>query len=587
MPLVLLRPNFLSLRNRYRYDRTMRSTQKDLLLVFMALLTMTCVYAAFALLFWNLKDNQLFIALIPGKIIELVYYAFFFILLISSTIAAISNIYNAENMDLLLIIPVSKFRLYIIKIIHIGMESCAMLFVLGIPVGLAYITALDIHPSFILTGVLASLPFVCIPIGLSIVTATIFVKLISKFWHRGAFLIGALAIALMYVIHQFSNLLKNVQPGDQGTTVLTRTISLFENPNPTWLPSSWVADILTAYTGNPLEDLYIKITLLVATALGSLGCGYLFFDYFTLSVRSSNCSTQTGKNARSTDISRRLLDFACHKLHVEPQIRSMIIKDLTSLIRDQGQSFQLIMFLSISIAYIALFKISSIGLELSGATAQDIWVAFLACMNFLFVGCILTAMMTRLVYPSVSLEGRAFWIMLVSPIPLKKLVDAKYQCWIPLTASYSSLLFISGGIALNVDYISLFILGIIGASLAIGVTGLAIGLGSIFAIFEWESPNQVSTGLGTLVLFLSSLALIVLLFAPASIAISTTISIKILVYMAIMCLKQVSIPITLNTALFTSRLIQFISLSTFIFANLAIAHMARSYGAKSLARNSF
>ena len=60
-----------------------------------------------------------------------------------------------------------------------------------------------------------------------------------------------------------------------------------------------------------------------------------------------------------------------------------------------------------------------------------------------------------------------------------------------------------------------------GCLLALGCTGLAVGLGALFATFEWESPNKLSTGFGTLVLLLSSLILVAIntVFASVIIAI--------------------------------------------------------------------
>ena len=183
--------------------------------------------------------------------------------------------------------------------------------------------------------------------------------------------------------------------------------------------------------------------------------------------------------------------------------------------RDRAQSLQLLMYLGIALAYLIIIKFMSTALTLNPWGMYS-WWAFLVSINTLFAGFIITAVMTRLVYPSISLEGKAFWILMSAPLRLRKLIRAKFWCWLPISITVAITLLLSGVFVVYPKTLIILATIYIGVFLSIGCTGLAIGIGAMFASFEWESPNQIAAGFGTLVLLLASLSLVVFCFAPAS-----------------------------------------------------------------------
>ncbi len=523
MPATILRPHFLTLKNRlFPKAGGTQHLKRDILLVFVASLVMLCIFTALTLIFSSLKHDPLFRALIPGKIVELLSYAFFFLLVISNTIATIGSIYTADSMNLLLSTPVTRPRLYFAKVLEILLETNFMLFIFVIPTALAYRFSLHVSREFFVLGALLLVPYMLIPVGLGITIGTLFVNVLSHIWKRGAFFLLCLFIVSVWAISRFFYLLGEIRIQKGGVNAIVQFIGLFDNPNPYWLPSAWIANTLNSRLVSGGGDYRTEAVLLIISAIGSLALGYIVFDLLLLRARNSVGSHGQigGKNAASPlrDIFRTLLEKIYFSLPLKQPTRAMILKDLSSLVRDHAQSLQLLLYLGIASIYVLLLRFLGDALNMSPLILK-LWVAFLGGMNVLFAGFVMTAMMTRLVYPSVSLEGRAFWLLQITPIRIEDVIRAKFWCWFPITTFIAVSLLLCGGLAIDLPLPGLLYTALIGLTFSFGTTGLAVGIGALFASFDWESPSQISAGLGTLMLLLLGAALSLILTLPASVLI--------------------------------------------------------------------
>ena len=573
MPATILRPYFLSFRNRWRFrDRMNHGFKRDLLLALVALMIMVCIFVACVMLFRALADRPAFVLLLPPRMIDLAYYYFFVLLLVSNTVAATGNIYSSENMSLFLSAPVSAPRLYVAKFLETLFETSIMFFIFMFPAGLAYVVALGLSWKFLACGVGVSLLFLAIPVGIGIVMATMFANIISFIWRRGFVLALALVAVFGWVFFRLSHELTVARATKTGSRVLVGMSGIYDNQNPYWLPSRWVSDILSSFLGAPIERPAVNALLLLSAAVASLLLGYLVFDLLALRVRSiasisHRVSSRTSVARKASDTLRSWFERIYSFVPVDQQIRAVILKDLSSLVRDRAQALQLLLYLGIATLYVSVFGFMGAAWEMAPIALQ-LWWAFLASMNVLFAGFILTTVMTRLVYPSVSLEGRAFWILQVTPIETRKLVRSKFFCWLPVTALITLSLLLSGLLAIGMNFSIIVFTFVVGCALSIGYTGLAIGIGSSFASFDWESPSQIAVGFGTLVLLFSSLTILMAMLVPCSYT---------LFLLAVPNLRLIFGPIA-------SFFLMSGALFSVVFSNFLIAKYACDWGARGLER---
>ncbi|MCC6954242.1 MAG: hypothetical protein IT290_09005, partial [Deltaproteobacteria bacterium] len=346
---------------------------------------------------------------------------------------------------------------------------------------------------------------------------------------------------------------------------------LYGSPSPYYSPSRWLADVLSSFIGTQVVHTNEKVILLFSAAIGLTAISFLVFDLFMFRVRSASLVSEhidesaPGVRFRRDAVRRgleRIVDF----VYRDQQVRAVVLKDLTSLIRDRTQALQLALYLGIATVYVTVFYFMSLGLQLELIALQT-WKASLATLNVLFSGLIFTTILTRIVFPSVSLEGRSFWILQVTPIEASHLLRAKLLCWLPLTTAMFVSLLCAGALAIGTEWNYLLYVVIFGTALSIGYTGLAIGLGARFAIFDWESPNQLAVGVGTLVLLLSG---IVLLF-------SMTIPTGIITFFVIVPTLQEIVGRGVAFSIMAGML------ALALFVNISIARYACRTGAKSLA----
>jgi ABC-2 type transport system permease protein len=129
--------------------------------------------------------------------------------------------------------------------------------------------------------------------------------------------------------------------------------------------------------------------------------------------------------------------------------------------------------------------------------------------NIGIVGFVVTAVAARLVLPSVGNEGRAFWIIRVSPVTMRRFLWTKFLiAFFPLLVLAQALIIISN-IFLGVE-VWLMALGIATSFVLVAsVTALAIGIGAYTARFSPEGTDREQSGFQGAAFMLSAFFLIV------------------------------------------------------------------------------
>src|SRR5439155_3138220 len=111
---------------------------------------------------------------------------------------------------------------------------------------------------------------------------------------------------------------------------------------------------------------------------------------------------------------------------VDAPMRAMLSKEIRTLSRDVAQWSQL--FLMAALMFIYLYNIRMLPL---GGDARATIVSY---ANLGMAGFIIAAICLRFAYPSVSSEGKAFWILQSAPVSYRRLLIAKVIVYaVPLT----------------------------------------------------------------------------------------------------------------------------------------------------------
>jgi len=148
-----------------------------------------------------------------------------------------------------------------------------------------------------------------------------------------------------------------------------------------------------------------------------------------------------------------------------------------------------------------------IGLIYYRFTGQ-VGAAVLAALVMTVTGFVLSAVAVRFVFTSTSLEGRSFWIVLASPIAFRSFLREKFCMYIvPLLVLAETLVVVSNLLLKADAYLMLFAVIVI-LLITCALTGLGVGLGAMYARFEYDNIAQTAASAGGILYMVLSLGFI-------------------------------------------------------------------------------
>jgi ABC-2 type transport system permease protein len=224
---------------------------------------------------------------------------------------------------------------------------------------------------------------------------------------------------------------------------------------------------------------------------------------------------QEARKARVTRL--RLLDRLAPRLPLHPVARSLLLKDVKVFLRDTTQWSQLLLLLALSAVY--LYNFSVIDLE------RMPWMGpllknFYCFVNLALAAFVLSALAVRFVFPAVSVEGPAFWIVRTAPVSLRAFLWSKFWTGLVPILLMTEALVVTANQFLGVPPVLKWLSAGAVGFMTFALVGLAAGMGAIHPRFEAENVTQVSGSYGGVaymilaVLFI--LTEVVLLAWPAS-----------------------------------------------------------------------
>lgn len=475
---------------------------------------MFSVYSGLAGFLLHIQEHPTNIQNVPSKIVAMALLGFFLLLMFSNLIACLSFFFSARDLPLLLSVPISSFRLYCSRLLIALINSSWVILLFGIPSLLAFNTALSLEWWFVPLSCLIMIPFLLIPTAFSSIFAVAFVNLIpvNRIREVVGFLVVFVCFGAYWAVQQIPF---SVSSQEQQIESILSTVAAFNNPNPIWLPSRWASELISHLMGYPSPAVELNALLLFGSAAGLIGLGFLCFDFFfmrgwTLSLRG-NRGPRIHRKGLLENLSRWFFPLF-------PQFRGLLLKECRMFIRDTTQIVQLMLLLMLTFVYLYNFKVLR-NVALTNSETHAWWQTILCVANISLGGCVVAAISTRFVYPAISLEGQAYWIVRSAPLDIKSLLLNKFWIWLLPISCVALILLVAGAWAINVTPAAVFLSGIIGIALSVGIVGLGIGIGSVYAQFDWESPTQVSASFGSLVFMLLAIAVVMVSLLPASVLI--------------------------------------------------------------------
>ena len=297
---------------------------------------------------------------------------------------------------------------------------------------------------------------------------------------------------------------------------MIRLVAILSLPNTIYSPSYWAASVLGDYLVPAGRPIWPYLAMLYGTAITAVAAAYLTMSFFYDYAFSKSKNNIRGIRLRSKASQARLRFMTPGMAR---PTRAIFAKEFKLFARDMTQALQLILLLGLCMLYLYNFRVLHAVEGLPGQT-RAWWEGFLIVANFSMGAFVSTAVCTRFVFPSLSLEGQSCWLLQTAPISFHALLTAKFRAWFLPVALMASVVFAAGAFALSTAP-EIIVFNVVAAwCVCYGLVGLAVGLGATFANFDWEHSSQLAASFGSLIFMLTSTFLILISLMPTGILIA-------------------------------------------------------------------
>ena len=434
------------------------------------------------------------------QLLLIILLTFLSMLLFSNLITSLSTFFLARDLDLVLSTPVPRHGFYYSRLITTAANSSWMVLFFGFPVFAAYGAVFGAGVTLYLWLVVILPLFLLIPAALGVFFTHLLVYFLPARRIRDIlFFIGLFAFILIYFLFRFSQPERLVHPESFGHFV--QFMNAMETPSSPWLPSSWSGEILAGSLFARRTEQGFFFALLASYALFlPLAASWLSGAVYLAGWSKAQESRQGRRQSKLLD---RSVEWITRPF---PEIsRAIMLKDVKTFLRDATQWSQLFLLVALIIVYLYNFKVLPLDRSPIPTATLKIVVAF---ANLALAGFVLSAIAIRFAFPSVSLEGDAFWILQTSPISLRTLVWSKF--WLnfaPLLLLGEVLIFLSN-LLLRVPPWMMWLSLLTVLLMTFGITAIGIGVGAFYPKFNFDNAAEIPTSFGGAVCMILSIAFI-------------------------------------------------------------------------------
>ncbi|MCZ7647678.1 MAG: hypothetical protein M5U26_20875 [Planctomycetota bacterium] len=448
-------------------------------------------------LFFDFLNNQVYPIgqlLIP-RILSIFFLFLLVMLAFSNALIGFSNMFRTPETEFLFSKPVRHDTIYLYKLLESLLFSSWAFFAMGIPLLLAYGIQSEAQAVFY-PGVLAFLfPFVVIPAALGSLLGLLLTAIMPK--HRGKILAILALIAVGFAVYVIADIL-NFRSGTEMRAEVHLILGRLEFAQHPLSPNFWMKEGLFELGRSGVEGL--RAAGLFFIALSSTAVFLTVLGWFISASLYGRTYSSALESPRGRQVKRRwLLERLLAPLYRRhPEVMVIILKDVKTFFRDPVQWSQVLIFFGLLTIYIANLRNFSYPLD------RPFYQNLISFLNLGATCLTLATMVSRFVFPLVSLEGQRFWILGLAPIERRKILIAKFFFSLAGALVLTESLVILSNFILRSDDFVFKIQALTAALICIGLTGLSVGMGALFPNLHESNPSKIVSGFGgTLTLIIS------------------------------------------------------------------------------------
>ena len=429
------------------------------------------------------------------------FLTFLSFLAFSGVVTALSTFFLADDLRLLLVAPVATRRIFHARFLRTVVQASWMVVIFLAPVLMGIGWARCAGFMFYVTAILTVVPFSIIPVAAGTAATLVLVNTFPARRARDILMLMGLFFGASLVV-----VLRFIRPEQllrvESLPDLTDFFATLQSPITPLLPSFWAGETIFASLRGGRDLLHAGA--LWTTALASIVIVRAASErwYFSGYSRSQEAS-----KARFTRF--RTLDVVARALPLSTVRRRLLVKDLKIFLRDVSQWSQLLLLLALVLLY--LYNFSVLDLQRIPYMSGFIKNVY-AFVNLGMAGFVMATVAVRFVFPAVSSEGAAFWIIRSSPIALRDFLWSKFWTGLVPVLVLTEGLTIAANQFLGVDPFLKAMAALAIVLMSFAMVGLAVGLGARYPRFGAD-PSQAAGSYGGVTFMMQAVLFVVVMIA--------------------------------------------------------------------------
>lgn len=406
------------------------------------------------------------------KIFQMAWITIFAMLIFSSMVAAVSTLYLSHDNEILLSAPIPAQEIFFMRAITTGINTSWMILIFTLPVFGAYGVIFSAGPLFWPLLAAAVPTMAAIASGIAMLLTVVIVYLFPARRTKDIVLYLSLCFGIfLYLVFRMMRPEDLVNPDKYSEFI--DYFSAISTPAGPWLPAGWAANMLAEYLLEGRVD-WLLLALLLTTPLVLFFAGELVMQKLFVAGFSKSQESFGGHLAFRPV--RRFHSTAAW----------IFRKEGKHFLRDSAEWSQFFMIGALVVVYLYNFKV--LPLDRSPMPTQYI-SNLIAFANIGLSGFLAASLATRFVYPSISSERGAFYLIRSAPLSLGRYLWYKYLFYFPPFTILTLILVLVSNAMLRIAgpmyWISLYT-ALITTWTCIG---LALGFGLYFADLKTENRN--------------------------------------------------------------------------------------------------
>ncbi|MDB5306362.1 MAG: hypothetical protein JWO38_564 [Gemmataceae bacterium] len=424
---------------------------------------------------------------IVASLFDLLFFTLGGMLVFSTGIILYASLFTAPEARYLLSTPARADRIFATKFQGAVAFSSWAFVVLGVPVFLAYGLTAGVPWYFYPLLPVFLLGFVLLPGSVSAMLCLLLVRYMPR--NRRQFLVllslGLLVLAGVWLVRvgmaARNSLMNNGRELDD-------LIGQFDLVRSGLAPSHWMTRGVMAAARGDAAGTVLPLALVWTNGL----VGYVLAAWVAGRVYRPAYDRLAGGGRGKKVFRPSVLDRVMGALvfYLDRPTRVLVVKDFRTFRRDPTQWALLILFGVLMMIGATNFR------QYYKADLAVMDKYAISLMNLGGTAVLLCAGLSRFIYPLISLEGRKFWILGLTPVSRDQILRGKFAFAATGSLLIAEFLILASDLLIGLPPEGLALHALAVAVVALGLSGLNVGLGAYLPNFKETDPSKIVVGFG-------------------------------------------------------------------------------------------